>query len=97
MKRTYRFALARESVRCVLDGTVVELPLIVGVLKHPTEDQLRELLANPSVARKYTAEALRRLAWPVLRQFPHDWLRACLRDVPLPAGRRRALEFMLRV
>lgn len=95
MKRTYTFATAREVVRCVIDGVSVDLPLIVGVLKHPTEGQLRELLVTPAIARKYTREALKRLAWPGLRQFPRDWLRVCLDETPLPEGRRRALVFML--
>jgi hypothetical protein len=95
MKRTYTFVTARHVVACEVDGVSISLPVFVGVLKHPTESQLCELLTRPEVARKYTYEALRRLPWPALRQFPHDWLRACLNESRLPEPRRRAVEFML--
>lgn len=95
MKRTYKFVTAREIVQCDIDGASISLPLFVGVLKHPTERQLRELLIRPEVARKYTHEALRKLPWPALREFPHDWLRACLPQSNLSDARRRAVEFML--
>lgn len=95
MKRSYTFVTAREFVRCDIDGVSISLPVLVGVLKHPTERQLRELLTRPEVARKYTCEALRKLPWPALRQFPHDWLRMCIPASSLPEPRRRAIEFML--
>lgn len=95
MKRSYKFVIAREVVRCDIDGVSIPLPVFVGVLKHPTERQLCELLTRPEVARKYTYEALRKLPWPALRQFPHDWLRACLSASTLSESRRRAVEFML--
>jgi hypothetical protein len=95
MKRSYVFVTAREVVCCDIDGVSIHLPVFVGVLKHPTERQLCELLAQPEVARKYTREALRKLPWNALRQFPHDWLRACLATSQLPEPRRRAVEFML--
>jgi hypothetical protein len=95
MKRTYKFVTAREVVRCNVGGASILLPVFVGVLKHPTERQLCELLIRPEVARKYTYEALRKLPWPALRQFPHDWLRACLAASALSEPRRRAVEFML--
>jgi hypothetical protein len=95
MKRSYTFVTAREVVRCDVDGVSISLPVFVGVLKHPTERQLCELLTRPEVARKYTCEALRRLPWPALRQFPHHWLRSCLLASNLPEPRRRAVEFML--
>jgi len=95
MKRSYTFVTAREVVRCDIDGVSIALPVFVGVLKHPTERQLYELLTRPEVARKYTYEALRKLPWPALRQFPHHWLRSCLPASSLPAPRRRAVEFML--
>ena len=95
MKRSYRFVTAREVVCCEIDGVPISLPVFVGVLKHPTERQLCELLTRPEVARKYTCEALRKLPWSALRQFPLDWLRACLVVSKLPEPRRRAVEFML--
>lgn len=95
MKRTYTFVTAREFVECVVDGTLVALPLFVGVLKHPTEAQLRDLLRHPEVARKYTCEALRKLPWTALDQFPRNWLQSCLAASKLPEGRRRAVEFMM--
>jgi hypothetical protein len=95
MKRSYTFVTTRQVVRCDIDGVSISLPVFVGVLKHPTERQLCELLARPEVARKYTCEALRKLPWQALRQFPHDWLRACLPASILPEPRRRAVEFML--
>jgi hypothetical protein len=45
--------------------------------------------------KKYTLEALGTAAWPLLREFPHDWLRAYLPLAHLRPGRRRALEFLL--
>jgi hypothetical protein len=95
MKRSYPFVTAREYVCVDIDGVSVSLPVFVGVLKHPTERQLRELLMRPEVARKYTCEALRKLPWSALRQFPLDWLRACLATSVLPEPRRRAVDFML--
>lgn len=95
MKRSYTFITSRQIVRCDIDGASIPLPVFMGVLKHPTERQLCELLTRPEVARKYTYEALRKLPWPALRQFPHDWLRACLAGSKLPNARRRAVEFML--
>lgn len=95
MKRSYTFVTAREFVSCDIDGVSISLPVFVGVLKHPTERQLCELLVRPEVARKYTCEALRKLPWSALRQFPHDWLRMCLPTSSLPEPRRRAVEFML--
>lgn len=97
MKRTYTFVTAREIVHCDIDGESIPLPVFVGVLKHPTERQLCELLTRPEVARKYTHEALRKLPWPALRQFPHRWLRSCLPTSGLQESRRRAVEFMLAV
>jgi hypothetical protein len=95
MKRSYTFVTAREVVCCEIEGVSIALPVFVGVLKHPTERQLCELLTRPEVARKYTCEALRKLPWSALRQFPLDWLRACLVVSRLPEPRRRAVEFML--
>lgn len=95
MKRSYTFVKAREIVHCDIDGVSIALPVFVGVLKHPTERQLCELLVRPEVARKYTCEALRKLPWPALRLFPHSWLKTCLPASNLSEPRRRAIEFML--
>lgn len=92
---TRRFVSSRGTVVCEVDGEHLELPVFAGVLKHPTEDQLRALLADPDNARKYTSEALRKLPWKALREFPRAWLRRCLPRAAVPDGRRRALEFML--
>lgn len=96
MKRSYRFVESVGTVRCTLDsGREVALPVFPGILKHPTVDELRELLARPAVARKYTVLALRKAPWQVLREFPGDWLEACLAEASLRAGRVRALRFLL--
>ena len=68
MRRTYRFVGSVGTVVCVVGpGREVELPVFPGILKHPMVDELRDLLARPSVARKYTILALRRAPWQVLR------------------------------
>lgn len=96
MKSTYSFAQHREVVACELaSGERIEVPVIPGILKHPHPDQLPALLANPRVAEKYTREALRKAAWPVLCQFPREWLRRCLDQSALPSARREALAFLL--
>ena len=96
MKRTYRFVESVGTVQCALDpGREVTLPVFPGILKHPTVDELRELLTKPAVARKYTIQALRKAPWQVLREFPRDWLEDCLADANLRAGRAKALRFLL--
>jgi len=96
MKSTYRFAQHRAVATCRLtSGECIEVPVIPGILKHPHPDQLAGLLANPPVAEKYTKEALRKAAWPILRQFPRAWLRRCLDQATLPPARRKALAFLL--
>lgn len=96
MKATYRFVQHQEVVTCQLvSGERVQLPVIPGILKHPRPDQLRSLLAKPDVAEKYTMEALRKAAWPILRQFPRAWLRQCLNRAELRPPRREALAFLL--
>ena len=96
MKRTYRFIEASGFVAVPSDdGSMVEIPIFAGILKHPDVAQLRELLVAPSVARKYAHEALRKAPWRALEQFPRQWLVARLHEANLPDGRRRALEFML--
>ncbi len=95
---TPRFARPSGHVSLVLEGWgELVLPLFAGILRHPRESELAALLGDSDVARKYTRQALRIAAWPVLREFPRAWLRACLPGTELPAGRRRALEFLLGV
>jgi hypothetical protein len=96
MKVTYPFVVHHEVVTCRLaSGKCIQLPVIPGILKHPHPDQLRTLLAKPGVAEKYTKEALRKAAWPILRQFPREWLRQCLDQVALKPSRHEAIAFLL--
>ena len=96
MKRSHTFVGSQGTVVSSLaNGQTVELPLVVGILKHPTQDQLAQLLAKPAVVRKYTLEALRVAPWSVLKLFPTCLLEDCLPDARLRPGRRKALEFML--
>jgi hypothetical protein len=53
------------------------------------------LLLDERVARKYTRLAIEKMAWPVLRQFPRDWLIANLKSASVKPGRMRALNFLL--
>lgn len=96
MKRTHRFVESVGSVRCTTEsGKDVNLPAFPGILKHPTVDELLDLLEKPAVARKYTVLALRKAPWQVLREFPPEWLEACLPEADLREGRVRALRFLL--
>lgn len=96
MKRTFRFVESVGSVRCTTEsGEEVTLPAFPGILKHPTVDELLQLLQKPAVARKYTVLALRKAPWQVLREFPSEWLETCLPDADLREGRVRALRFLL--
>jgi len=96
MKRTFRFARSIGTVRCEFaSGQKVDMPVIPGILKHPTPDMLPSLLRDPEVARKYTIEALRFAAWPILAQFPREWLRECLDRAGLRPSREKALAFLL--
>lgn len=96
MKRTYEFAQQMGTAICPLDGDrFVEIPVFPGILKHPRPSELCSLLTSQDVARKYTSEALRMAAWPILRAFPKWWLVQCLESATLSESRRRALLFML--
>jgi hypothetical protein len=96
VKRTYRFEEAAARVVCTLeDGVQLDVPVFVGILKHPTAQQLEQLLQDPVVVRKYTLEALKKAPWNMLRQFPRSWLESCMAEAELPPGRRKAVEFML--
>ena len=96
MKRTYEFVSCLGSVPCQLpSGEEVNVPVFIGILKHPTKDELYHLLRNHAVAKKYTIEALRIAPWQVLKHFPNKWLLECLSDALLPAPRKRAVEYLL--
>lgn len=96
MKRTCHYAQSRGFVSVSLaNGERVDLPVIPGILKHPRPDELPELLQDERVARKYTRLAIEKMAWPVLRQFPRDWLIMNLVDASVKPGRMRALTFLL--
>ncbi len=97
MKRTYRFIEPSGNVTCVVDGAPVDVPVFGGILKHLAIEQLRELLTDPSVTRRYTCEALRKAPWHALRCFPRALLIASLPVANVPDGRRRALELLLGV
>jgi hypothetical protein len=73
----------------------IEIPLFPGILKHLCVEDLPKVVESRAALRKYTREALKTAPWPVLREFPPSWLCACLDDVQLREGRRRALEFLL--
>ncbi|NQT93406.1 MAG: hypothetical protein HQ559_11645 [Lentisphaerae bacterium] len=96
MKCSYDFAVHTEEVTCELaPGRSIKVPVIPGILKHPRADQLSALLVKPRVVEKYTAEALRKASWPILRQFSRAWLRECLDRANIKPARRRALMFLL--
>jgi len=96
VKRTYRFARGIGTVSCRFpSGEQVDLPVIPGILKHPPPEMLPTLLQRPNVAYKYTLQALRQAAWPVLMQFPRGVLRACVDAAGVPPSRRAALLFLL--
>src|SRR5205809_664904 len=96
MKRTVEFAKSRGIATCKLaDGRMVKVPIVPGILKHPMPDELAGILSRPNAVRKYTIEALRHAAWPILRLFPKDWLKECLDDAGLRPGRRQALLYLL--
>ena len=96
MKRSLRYVEHASTVDVMLhDGTRLQIPLIIGILKHPTQDRLPTLLQRPEVLRKYTCEALRIAAWPVLRLFPRDWLLDNLPKAQVRPGREAAIRFLL--
>ena len=96
MRKTMRFASSRGSVECLLPaGRSIKVPLMPGILKHPTESDLPIILSEPAALRKYTITALRRAPWRMLREFPSDWLMECLDEAALRPGRRAALLYLL--
>ena len=96
MKLSYNFTTSMGHVECCLpDGQKLVLPVIAGILKHPSAKTLPTLLSSPDSARKYSVAALQKAAWPVLRQFPRDWLLQCIPIAHLRPGRERALRYLL--
>ncbi len=96
MKRTYRYATAdRFVVFTRPDGRVLRVPVIAGILKHPHPTELDHLLRDERVIIKYTRLALQKAAWPVLKQFPSDWLLECLPSAALRPSREKAIRYLL--
>jgi hypothetical protein len=95
VKRTFPFAAPLGTVSASLAGVGVEIPVFPGILKHPHPEELFWLLVRPTVLRKYTLEALRVAAWPLLRQFPPAWLLYHLPHASMRPERRRALLHLL--
>ena len=89
MKRDRVFVKSRgQTAGLTPEGEILSVPLIPGLLKHLTLEQLEPLLQKPSVLEKYTKEALRWAPWSCLRDFPHHWLRQGNRST-LGGSRRR--------
>lgn len=76
-------------------GNKARLPVAPGIFKHATVEMLEELLQKPAVAKKYTMEALRVAPWPIMREFPHSWLRQHLDEADIRPSRKAAILFML--
>ena len=96
MKRTLSYARKIGAVSVEAEsGQVLQIPIFPGILKHLAPGDLPSALSNPAVIRKYTCEALRTAAWPVLREFPREWLKTCVPLAGLRPGRRQALEWLL--
>jgi hypothetical protein len=96
LKRTVSFARRIGTVRFeAARGQEVDIPLFPGIFKHAAPDELAGLLSSAAAVRKYTCEALRTAAWPILREFPREWLKTCIPLARLRPGRLRALEFLL--
>jgi hypothetical protein len=94
---TTYFAKPQGFVTCPVKGhDGVRLPVVQGILKHPDAEDLRRLLrGSADAAEKYTREALRHAAWPILRAFPRNWLLKHLKTADVRASRRRALRYLL--
>jgi len=96
MKRTHNFAKPIGMAECELrDGNTFRIPIVPGILKHPTVLELESLLSRPAVARKYTIEALRFAPWQVLKHFPPRWLMECIAQAGLRPSREKAILFLL--
>lgn len=98
MTRTLQFAGRIGTVRLeAAPGQIFDIPLFPGILKHAAPGELPALLSTSAAVRKYACEALREAAWPIVRQFPREWLETCIPQAGLRPGRRRAVEFLLQV
>jgi hypothetical protein len=95
VKRTFAFAAPMGTVTASLAGALVEIPVFPGILKHPRPEDLSRLLERPAALRKYTLEAIRVAAWPLLKQFPTRWLLRYLPEASVGPQRRRALLHLL--
>jgi len=96
VKHTVNFAGRTGTLRFeAAPGQVFDIPLFPGILKHASPGELAELLRSPAAVRKYTCAALRSAAWPIVREFPREWLEDCIPQAGLRPGRRQALEFLL--
>ena len=97
MKRTTYFAKPEGFVTCRTGrhGSI-RLPVVQGILKHPDGKELRSLLTeSPHVAEKYTREALKCAAWPILKTFPRTWLLKLLKTTEVRSSRKKALKYLL--
>ena len=97
MKRTFCFAKHEGFVMSPVGPRErIRLPVVQGILKHPDVAELRSLLRKgPHVAEKYTREALRHAAWPILKEFPKSWLLKVLEVTDMRPSRRKALKYLL--
>lgn len=97
MKMAYTFAASLGSVECCMPGgELLTLPVVAGILKHPSADMLPVLLSNPDAVFKYSVTALQKASWPVLRLFPREWLLQCIPKANLRPSREKALRFLLK-
>lgn len=97
MKQTSYFVKPEGFVICTVGRRErVRLPVVQGILKHPDVAELRRLLRQGHhIAEKYTREALKCAAWPVLREFPGSWLLKVLEVTDMSPSRRKALRYLL--
>ena len=96
MKLSYQYAASLGRVECCMpDGETLTLPVVAGILKHPSADMLPVLLSKPEVAIKYSVAALQKASWPILKLFPRNWLLQCIPKANLRPSREKALRFLL--
>lgn len=96
MKRTYKFekSLGNIIIKTKADSEI-EIPIFQGILKHPHNEELPELLSNFHTACKYTIQAIKFASWPLLRQFPASWILTCMEKADIPENRRQAIKYLL--
>ncbi|MDI6795017.1 MAG: hypothetical protein QME81_19470 [bacterium] len=96
MRRSNNFVQIMGFVECTISSEhEIRIPIVQGILKHPTIELLRELLKKPAVAKKYTIESLRRAPWKVLKEFPYSWLKLSIEEANLKPERKKAIVFMI--